>query len=279
MRPQGSAVCPNCGRLVAAAADRCPHCGRLAPGLWGGARLLQRVGGELGLANLVTAVCVLLYAVALALDWRGIGMSSLFGLLAPSSRGLVELGASGKLPVFDLGRWWTVLSAGWLHGSLLHIVFNLLWVRQLAPAVVRLYGAGRATLVYLASGAAGFLLTSVVGAVSPFSASFLRGAHLTVGASAAVFGLMGALVVYGRRTGSRGLGQQVWVWAGSMLLLGFLLPVTDNFAHLGGFLGGTVVARLLDPLRQEKPEHVLAALLGLGLSAAAIVASALVPLP
>ncbi len=226
----------------------------------------------------MTVACVLLYAVALALDPRGIGMGSLFGLLSPSLPSQLQLGASGQLPVFDLGRWWTVLSAGWLHGGFLHIVFNLMWVRQLAPAAVHVYGAGRATLVYLASGAAGFLLTSIVGAFSPFRVFFLRGADVTIGASAAIFGLMGALVVYGRRTGSRALGRQVWTWAGSMFLLTFFLPGIDNFAHLGGFVGGAVVSRLLDPLRVEKPEHVLGALLGLAVSGAAIVASLLVPL-
>jgi rhomboid protease GluP len=227
----------------------------------------------------VTVACGVLYAASLALDWQGIGTRSLFGLLAPSMRQLIQLGASGQVPVFDFGRWWTILSAGWLHGSLLHIVFNLMWVRQLAPVAVRLYGAGRATLIYLAAGACGFLLTSLVGAVSPFRVFFLRGAELTVGASAAIFGLMGALVLYGRRTGSRALGEQVWSWAGTLFLLTFFLPGIDNFAHLGGFAGGWAVARWLDPLREEKPEHLLGALLGLAASAAAIVASALVPLP
>ncbi len=236
------------------------------------------MGGNLGLANLVTGACVLLYVLALALDWRGVGMGSPLGLLAPSLAGQLQLGASGSVPLFDLGRWWTVLSAGWLHGNLLHIALNLMWVRQLAPVVVRLYGAGRATLVYVLSGATGFLLTSVVGAFSPFRIPVLRGAPVTVGASAAIFGLLGALIVYGRRTGRGGLGQQMWIWAGSMLLLSFFLPI-DNFAHLGGFLGGYGVARLLDPLREEKPEHLLAALFGLALSAAAIVVSVLVPLP
>ena len=54
-------------------------------------------------------------------------------LLAPNTAVLLLLGASGALPVFDLGRWWTVLTAGWLHGGVLHIFFNVLWIRQLGP--------------------------------------------------------------------------------------------------------------------------------------------------
>ena len=55
---------------------------------------------------------------------------------------LFLLGASGALPVFRLDRWWTVLTAGWLHAGVLHILFNVLWIRQLGPAVADLYGAG-----------------------------------------------------------------------------------------------------------------------------------------
>ena len=62
--------------------------------------------------------------------------------MAPASPALFLFGASGALPVFGLGRWWTVLSAGWLHGSLLHILFNMMWVRQPAPATAEIYGPG-----------------------------------------------------------------------------------------------------------------------------------------
>ena len=55
---------------------------------------------------------------------------------------LFRFGASGAIPVFRFDRWWTIFSAGWLHGGLLHIFFNMLWVRQLAPETAELYGAG-----------------------------------------------------------------------------------------------------------------------------------------
>ena len=62
-------------------------------------------------------------------------MGGLFSMLSPSSRALFLFGASGALPVFAGGRWWTILSAGWLHGGLLHIFMNMMALRQLAPAV------------------------------------------------------------------------------------------------------------------------------------------------
>ena len=70
------------------------------------------------------------------------------------------LGSSGAIPVFGYHRWWTFLSAGWLHGNLLHIAFNMMWVRQLAPATAELYGAPRMVLIYIVSSVTGFFLSS-----------------------------------------------------------------------------------------------------------------------
>ena len=83
-------------------------------------------------------------------------------------------GASGAIPVFGYGRWWTILSAGWLHGGALHILFNMMWVRQIGPAVADIYGAGRMVIIYTVSCATGFLLSSFMGAYLPIP--FLGGA-------------------------------------------------------------------------------------------------------
>src|SRR3990167_7138251 len=63
----------------------------------------------------------------------------LFDLLSPSGAALLALGMTGAYP-WQLGHWWTLLTAAYLHGSLLHIAFNLLWIHQLAPAVEQAYG-------------------------------------------------------------------------------------------------------------------------------------------
>ena len=101
----------------------------------------------------------------------------------------------------------------------------------------------------------------------------LMGAPYTLGASASIFGLFGALIVYGRRTGSAALSRQVWTWVGFIVVIGLVLPGIDNWAHLGGFAGGYAAASILDPLKPERAEHLLAALIGLALSMLAIVAS------
>lgn len=67
-------------------------------------------------------------------------------------------GASGAIPIFGFGRWWTPLSAGWLHGGLLHIAFNLMTLRNLAPAVAEeSYGPGRLMILYNVASIGGFV--------------------------------------------------------------------------------------------------------------------------
>ena len=269
----GSVVCPSCGKLVSVQEEVCPYCGRQKPGFWGFSRSLQKLSQVVGFTELIIGGCVVLYLLTLAIDPGGIQMSGMLSMLQPSTESMFVFGASGAVPVFGYGRWWTVLSASWLHGGLLHILFNMLWVRQLAPATARFYGPGRMMIIYLVGGAAGFILSSLAGAYLDFLPSFLSGARFTIGASAAIFALLGALVFYGRRMGGSGLGQQAWTWALILFAFGFMMPGVDNFAHLGGFLGGYGMAMWLDPRKPEKMDHVIAAMIGLVLSLAAVILS------
>ena len=270
----GSVVCPTCGRLVSVQEKVCPHCGRPSPGLFGFSRAFQSLGLDAdGVRNLIMGACAVLYLLTLVANPSGIQMGGMLSMLSPSNESLFLFGACGAIPVFGLDRWWTILSASWLHGGLLHILFNMLWVRQLAPATARLFGTGRMLLIYMVAGAAGFLLSSTAGAFLGFLPSFLRGASLTIGASASIFGLLGALVLYSRRVGGTEFGQTVWSWALILFLFGFIMPGVDNFAHLGGFIGGYGMARWLDPLRPERLDHFLGALVGLALSVLAIIVS------
>ena len=227
--------------------------------MWGFAHLLRSVGDDMGFAGLVMWGCGALYLACLAADFEGVRSSGLLSFLSPSMQSLFLFGASGAVPVFGYGRWWTVLSAAWLHGGVLHILFNMMWVRDLAPPTARLYGPGRTVIVYTVSAITGFLASSLVGAFLPFLPRFLGGAGFTVGASAPIFGLIGALLHYGRRGGSSMIGQQAKSLALTMLLFGFIMPGIDNWAHLGGLAGGWLTAKVLDPLKPERGDHVLAA--------------------
>jgi rhomboid protease GluP len=264
----GAVVCPSCGRLVGVNDKECLNCGRKNPGMWGLTGLLRGLGRDAGFFQLVLSAAILLYGATLLVDLGGVRNSGL-SFLQPSLRSLFEFGASGAVPVFGYGRWWTVLSAGWLHGGLLHILMNMLWVRQLAPETAELYGPSRMVIIYTLSSACGFLLSSVTGAFLPFGG----GARFTVGASAALFGLLASLVYYGRRSGSRHVGSQAWSYAIALFVMGFLFPGVDNWAHAGGFAGGYLASKWLDPLHPERGDHTLAAVVCLAASALAIAAS------
>jgi rhomboid protease GluP len=271
----GSVICTSCGVLVGVNDDACYNCGRRNPGLWGFAPALRALGGDLGFVPFVIGTCIVLYALTLIFS-RGSSAASggLFGILSPNTQSIFLFGASGALPVFAGGRWWTVLSAGWLHGGALHILFNMMWVRQLAPAAADLYGPGRMVIIYVLAGVSGFALSSFAGAFLP-PLLFLRGGQFTVGASASIFGLLGALVYYGRRGGSTHIGSQALSYAIIMGLFGFIMPGIDNYAHAGGYVGGYLAGRLLDPLRPERVDHIVIAVVLLGASLAAVLVSVL----
>jgi len=241
--------------------------------MWGFAPLVRILGAGAGLVPAVVGGCAALYVVALLLDPAGIQMRGVLSVLSPSSKSLFVLGASGAVPVVGFGRWWTVLSAAWLHGGLLHIAFNMLWLRSLLPEMVAGFGPGRTLAIYTASSVGGFTASSLAGAYLPFLPSFLRGAYLTIGASAPLFGLLGALVWYGHRVGHSVLGRQALQWALMLAVMGFLIPGVDTWAHLGGFAGGVLSASVTRPREPERPRHLLLGGLCLLATAAAVVAS------
>jgi rhomboid protease GluP len=119
------------------------------------------------------------------------------------------------------------------------------------------------------AGVTGFLASSLAGMLA-FLPRFIGGAGFTVGASAPIFGLIGALLHYGRRGGSSLVGQQAKSLAITMLIFGFIMPGIDNWAHLGGLGGGWLAAKVLDPMKPERGDHVLLAIAGLVLSALSV---------
>src|SRR5688572_2830451 len=268
----GSVVCSSCGSLVGVRDEKCYNCGRRSPGLWGFAPLLRSLGNDLGFVPLVVWGCGGLYVISLLLSGTNLVIyAGGLNFLMPSQLAIIILGASGGYPVLNLGRWWTVISANWLHGSALHILFNMMWVRDLAPVIADVYGPGRMVIIYTVAGVCGFIL-STLGALLP-RMPFIGGSGLTLGASAAVFGLLGALVYYGRRTGSSLMRGEAIRYAVILGFMGLIIPGIDNLAHAGGFFGGYLSGRLLDPLKPERTDHMLIAVLCLAAAAASIIAS------
>lgn len=264
----GSTLCPSCGKLVGVNDDVCLNCGRKRPGMWGLTSLVRGLGKDMGFVQAVIVGNAFLYLAMLLVDPEHMQlMGGLFSIGTPSQESLLRFGGAGAIPVFGMGRWWTLLSAGWLHGGLLHIAFNLYWIRFLAPETAELYGASRMVIIYSLSSITGFL------------ASSLLGVPLTIGASAPILGLLGAMVYYGRRTGSSIVRRTAWSYALFMIVFGFFMRGVDNWAHLGGFAGGFLAGLLLDPRKPETGNHMVVALICLAATVASIVASLVVPVP
>jgi rhomboid protease GluP len=95
------------------------------------------------------------------------------------------------------------------------------------------------------------------------------GGGITVGASAGLFGLLGAMVLYGRRVSSA-VGRQAWIYVAIFLIFGLLWSGVDNWAHVGGFVGGYLSARVMNPLTAERGDHLIWALVCLAASVAAV---------
>ncbi len=267
----GSISCPGCGQWVSVNDPKCPHCGYFQPGLWGFFRQVRALDGD-AFTSGVIKTCIFLYIASLLLDLSGISFAGGFNILSPSSKSLFVMGASGAYPLFRNDAWWSLFTAPYLHGGIFHIAFNLLWVRDLAPAVGRIYGFAKLVIIYTIAGLVGNLLTSWAGANLT---GFLHGSQLTIGASSSVFGLFGALVSYGQKSGSNIVTQTAWQYAIVGFLFGLLMPGVDNWAHFGGFLGGYLCTRFgwLSYKQREGFLHLLLAfacilmvIIGFGLS-------------
>ena len=151
----GSVVCASCGSLVGVNDEQCYSCGRRNPGLWGFGPMLRRFGNDLGFVSLVVYGCSVLYALTLiatvALGGAWCRRAACMNFLSPGPWSRSRSAPAARCRCSGYGMWWTVLSAGWLHGSALHILFNMLWVRQLGPATADVYGAGRMVIIYTVS--------------------------------------------------------------------------------------------------------------------------------
>ncbi len=272
-KTEGSVICTSCGVLVGVNDSTCYNCGRRNPGLWGFGPALRSLGNDLGFVPIVTGGTIILYVLSLILSRDGIQV-----MLSPSTAILYLLGASGATPVVGYGRWWTLLTAAWLHGGVLHIFFNVMWIRSLAPEIANLYGAGRMIIIYTLSSITGFALSTGL-YMLPVRIPFFGGANITVGASAPIFGLLGALFYYGRRTGSSHISQAGLQYALIAGVMGFIMPGIDNTAHLGGFAGGYLASLILDPLKPKRIDHLAIAVGCLVVTFVAIIWSVITALP
>ena len=191
-----SILCPKCRKLISMDEPRCPYCGTPKPGVWWKNKF--NIHQEDFPVRAVISICMGFYIISLLFSpWKPNLSLNPFSLLSPDDSSLILLGASGAYPIAQLGRWWTLITANYLHGNLLHIFFNMVAFRQLAYFVLREYGTHRFIALYTLSGTAGFWV------------SYLAGVRFTLGASAAVCGLIGATLYYGKSRGGA-YGQAIY---------------------------------------------------------------------
>jgi rhomboid protease GluP len=149
--------------------------------------------------------------------------------LTPSLDVLNFLGASGTIPINKFQAWWSLITANWLHGGLLHILFNMMALKTVAPLVIKEYGIFRMFSIYTLAGISGFLL------------SYFGNVYITIGASAGLCGLIGASLYFGKSRGGQ-WGQLVYKqtsgWVISLVIIGFLMPNINNWSHAGGVIAG-----------------------------------------
>jgi membrane associated rhomboid family serine protease len=142
----------------------------------------------------------------------------------------VSGGFAEKVSGVGDGAWWQVITSVFTHVEPLHIGLNMLTLYFLGPLVEAVLGRARFLALYLVSGLTGSA------AVMLFSASHQQ----TLGASGALFGLMGALVVLSRKVG--GDYQQILIWLGLNLVFTFTVSGISWQGHLGGLVGGVLLA-------------------------------------
>lgn len=253
---KNSMLCPHCRRLISIDEPACPYCGLSRPGSRKASLFFSRFSA--GFPDLVRTIIyanAVFFLLSLFLNPSSLGFTANpIGLLAPSEGSLFLLGATGAIPVGQYGRWWTLISASFLHGGILHIFFNMAALWQLGPFVMREFGASRFVLIYLLAGIAGFYL------------SVLVGIPLTIGASASICGLIGAILYYGKSRGGfygEAIYRQAMGWVLGLVIFGLLIPGINNWAHGGGVLAGILLAFAAGYQERRRETFILQVLAGL----------------
>lgn len=208
---QRAILCPRCRRLVGSEEAVCSWCGTARSAVWWQVINWSRGGLEGDwLIKTIISANVLFFAVSLVLGAVSGGAGS---FLSPGQTSLMLLGATGTYPIDHFDRFWTVISANYLHSGILHLVFNLIALKQLAPQASTEYGTSRMFTIYTLGGVIGYVV------------SYFAGVPFTIGASAAVCSLIGALLYYGKSRGGVYGGsvyREVSGWIISLFVFGLI---------------------------------------------------------
>jgi rhomboid protease GluP len=228
-------MCPHCRAFITTRDRVCPYCNESV-----GERAIDRrspadlLGGLIPHARFTTTMFLLVnFGLYVAMVIYSMGLGNTGAFMDLDLRTLYQFGAKFPLSIRQ-GEWWRLVTAGFLHGGLMHIAMNSWVLYDLGAQVEEIYGTSRFIVFYILSSVGGFVVSTYWSAAP------------SVGASAALFGLIGAMIAVGVRSktsmGAAIRGMYIR-WAIYGLLFG-LLPYfrVDNAAHIGGLVTGFVLA-------------------------------------
>jgi rhomboid protease GluP len=228
-------MCPQCRAFITTDDKICPYC-NTEVGLKAAERRLtaDAVGGLIPHARFTTVMIILInlgfYVATVLYSMQTNSHGDAMGLDLDTLR---AFGGKDGYAILH-GQWWRLITAGYLHGGLLHIGMNMWVLFDIGTQVEQVFGTSRYLAIYSIANITGFM-----------ASTFWAPQVLSIGASAAIFGLIGAMIAFGIR--DRAIGPAVrglYIrWAIYGLIMG-LLPMfsIDNAAHIGGLTGGFVVA-------------------------------------
>ena len=229
-------MCPNCRAFITTSDKECPYCGiKLSARAIDGRNPGEILGGLIPHARFTTVVILTInFGLYLAMVVFSMRAGNERAFMDLDGQTLVYFGAKWPRGIFEGGQWWRLITAGFLHGGIIHILMNSWVLFDLGTTVEQFFGTRRMLVIYFFSSVTGFL------------ASTYWSASISVGASAALFGLIGAMIALGVRERTS-LGSAIKAmytrWAIYGLLFGVLFGgFIDNAAHIGGLAGGFVIA-------------------------------------
>lgn len=232
-------MCPHCRAFISSDDKICPYCNEKV-----GTRVAETA--TLPVDSVIpehSTITLLFLLINVAFFIASIAISSDQGnrnaILSLDNRTLILLGAKWRPEIQFNGQWWRLITAGFLHGGVMHIFMNGMSLYHVGRHFEDYLGSWRLIIVYLLSTVTGFGLSLFM---SPYSTS--------VGASAGLAGMIGALLASSSEPGSpTALGRRIYsYWTGGILLMGFLGNLSgmmriDNAAHIGGFVGGFLLIK------------------------------------
>jgi rhomboid protease GluP len=199
-------------------------------------------GGQPWASRVLLAINIIIYVVAVVLSLSVLNIPNTT-FLNPNGLVLFLMGWKDNELILQ-GQYWRFLTAMFLHGGLMHIALNGLALHVLGPQVERVYGTPRFLAIYFLAGLWGGV------------ASYAFSARPSVGASGAIFGLVGSLAVFfythRQMFGEMGRSnlQSMIAFIGINILFGLSASGIDNYAHMGGLAGGALSGWLLSPRYQ-----------------------------